>query len=279
MSWVWEQFSLVIWLRVSQIRSKSTGFSFLQDEDWTGAEEFLTNLVTWLLTLGSSFFLWLLFISSSYSLFIGHLCVSFWHGRWFSRRSDSREKTRWKSLCLYDLVSKVTLHHVCHFLFFPEVSHWGEFAPLKGRISGVLNMFLTANNSPMHIFQNLATSSRRSALCLRQTLKDLVFKPQENTSEATSLFIDLDLSPLPLSYNQFVTAAFCPWMPCCFSLFQQKPSACLILSTHQEQNTPPKENRWPPSFHLNCCFPIHGISIPLVPIASTVLWCLAKITL
>ena len=49
----------------------------------------------------------------------------------------------------------------------------------------------------MPIFKIWQHLPERSALCLRQTLwKPLSFKPQENTSEATSFFIDLDLSPL-----------------------------------------------------------------------------------
>ena len=90
----------------------------------------------------------------------------------------------------------------------------------------------------------------RSALYLRQTLwKTLSFQPQENTSEATSFFKDLDLSPLP-SHFQFVAAASfvlgCLAASLCFSR-----NPLLVLSSAPTRNrTCPRESRWPPSFHL-----------------------------
>lgn len=156
-------------------------------------EEFLMNLVTWLLTWALLFSL--LFISSPYTLSIGHLCILLtWQVVFL--RSDSREKAGWKSLCLYDLVSKVTLYHVCHILFPGGKSLRGICSTEGKNIRASLNMFLTAA-PPCPFFKIWQHLPERSALCLRQTLwKPLSFKSQENTSEATSFFIDLDLSPL-----------------------------------------------------------------------------------
>ena len=69
----------------------------------------------------------------------------------------------------------------------------------------------------------------RSALYLRQTLwKTLSFQPQENTSEATSFFKDLDLSPLISSLSQQLLLS----LDALLLLFVSAETLCLSYPQH-----------------------------------------------